>query len=113
MAMNNKTKIGRKILVEYFDQNYNFESIFPLTGIIIEKIKVGNRDHFVVHPDKSFYYKNKDFDKIVITERHAEHNIGSDGEIHVHVLLPTTELTKNNYEFTDFDHVAWATIKNE
>lgn len=107
-----KTIIGRKVLVEYFDQNTNFETIFPLTGTVTQKIKVGSQDFFVVQFDSTFVYNNSDFDKIVVKERHAEHYIGEKGEIHVHVCLPKNELTQDKYELTDFDHVVWATIKN-
>ena len=104
--------IGKKVRVDYFDQNTNFETIFPLTGTITNKIRVGNQDFFTLQFDKSFCYENKDFDKIVIRERHAGHYIGDNGEIHVHVLLPKRKLTQDYYELTDFDHVVWATIKN-
>ena len=104
--------IGKKVLVEYFDQNINFETIFPLIGIVTEKIKVGNQNFFVVQFDKSFVYDNSNFDKIVIKERHTGYYIGSEGEIHIHVCLPKKELTEDHYELSDFNHVVWATIKN-
>ena len=107
-----KNVIGKKVLVEYFDQNTNFETIFPLTGIVTKKIKVGSQFFFVVQFDNSFIYDNCDFDKIVIKERHAGYYIGGDGEIHVHVCLPKIALTKDHYELTDFDHIVWATIRN-
>ena len=107
-----KNILGKKVLVEYFDQNTDFETIFPLTGKVTEKIKVGNQDFFVVQFDKSFVCDNSNFDKIVIKERHAGYYIGGEGEIHVHVCLPKKELTKDHYELSDFDHVVWATIKN-
>jgi hypothetical protein len=107
-----KRIIGKRVLVEYFDQNYHFETIFPLTGTVTKKIPVGKQTFFVVQLDKSFCYENKDFDKIVIRERHAGFYIGDEGEIHVHIFLPKKELTKEHYDLTDFDHVVWATIKN-
>lgn len=107
-----KNIIGKKVLVEYFDQNTDFKTIFPLTGKVTEKIKVGSQDFFLVLFDKSFVYDNSNFDKIVIKERHLGYYIGGDGEIHVHVSLPKKELTKDHYELSDFDHVVWATIKN-
>ncbi len=107
-----KTIIGRQVLVEYFDQNTSFETIFPLNGTVTQKIKVGNQDFFVVQFASSFAYENYDFDKIIIKERHAGHCIGADGEIHVHVCLTRKELKQNKYELTDFNHVVWATIKN-
>src|SRR5690606_32774674 len=87
-TMKHKTIIGRQVLVEYFDQNTNFETIFPLTGTVTQKIKVGSQDFFVVQFDKPFVYESYQYDKIVIKERHAGHYIGADGEIHVHVCLP-------------------------
>lgn len=110
--MKHRSIIGRKVLVAYFDQNMKFETIFPLTGTVTRKIKVGSQDFFVVQFDTTFDYDNSDFDKIVIRERHAGYYIGDEGEIHVHVCLPKNELTQDKYELTDFDHVVWATIKN-
>jgi hypothetical protein len=106
-----KTIIGKQVRVEYFDQNTNFETIFPLTGTVAKKVKVGSQDFFVVAFEKTFVYHNSDFNKIIIKERHAGHYIGEQGEIHVHVCLPKNELTQDKYELTDFDHVVWATIK--
>jgi len=111
-TLKHRNIIGKEVNVQYFDQNTSFETIFPLTGKVTEKIKVGRQDFFVVQFDKSFVYHNSGFDKIVIKERHAGNYIGGDGEIHVHVCLPKIELTRAYYELTDFDHVVWATIKN-
>lgn len=110
-AMKHKTIIGRRVLVEYFDQNTNFEIIFPLCGTVTQKIKVGNNTFFVIEFEKSFVYERCDYDKIAIKERHAGYYIGAEGEIHVHVCLPRKELKQDRYELTDFDHVVWATIK--
>lgn len=104
--------IGNKIAVDYFDQNSTFETIFPLIGTITEKIKVGNQEFFLVQFDNTFVYNNRDFDKIIIKERHAGYYIGGKGEIHVHVCLPKKEIHWGHIELTDFDHVVWATIKN-
>ena len=110
--MKHKTIIGRQVLVKYFDQNTNFETIFPLTGTVTRKIIVDGQDFFVVLFDEPFVYESYDYDKIVIKERHVGYYIGADGEIHVHVCLPRKELIQDKYELTDFDHVVWATIKN-
>ena len=112
-TMKHKTIIGRQVLVEYFDQNTNFETVFPLIGTVTQKIKVGSQDFFVVQFDKPFVYESYDYDKIAIKERHAGHYIGADGEIHVQVCLPRKELKQDKYEITDFDHVVWASIKNQ
>lgn len=107
-----KDIVGKKVLVNYFDQNTDFETIFPLTGTVTEKIKVGSQDFFIVQFDESFVYHNRDFDNIAIKERHAGHYIGDNGEIHVHVCLPKKELKQGHYELTDLDHVVWAIIRN-
>ena len=36
--LKHKNVIGKKVIVKYFDQNYHFEKIFPLIGIITKKI---------------------------------------------------------------------------
>ena len=106
-----KAIVGKKVLVNYFDQNTAFETIFPLTGTVTGIIKVGRQNFFVVQFDKPFVYHNKGFDKIAITERHAGYYIGGSGEIHVHVCLPKKDFKLDHYELTDFDHVVWATIQ--
>lgn len=111
-SIKHKDIIGKKVLVSYWDQNTDFEAIFPMTGILTEKIKVGTQDFFIVQFDKSFVYHNRDYEKIAIKERHIGNYIGSDGEVHVHVFLPKKELMQDQYELADFDHVVWATVKN-
>ncbi len=111
-SIKHKNIIGKRVLVSYFDQNTDFERIFPLTGTVTKKIKVGSQGYFVVQFDKSFLYHNRDFDKIIIKERHAGYYIGGHGEIHVHVCLPMKELNQDRYELIDLDHVVWATIRN-
>ncbi|MGY3052231.1 hypothetical protein ACVWYG_000421 [Pedobacter sp. UYEF25] len=106
----NKKVIGNRVTINYFDQNYNFETIFPKKGIITETIKVESQKMFVLELDNHFEYKNLDYKIIVLTERHAGHHIGDNNEVHVHVLLPKTELNKDTYKIADFDHVVWATL---
>jgi len=105
-----KNIVGKKVLVNYFDQNTDFETIFPLTGTVTRKIKVSSQDFFIVQFDKSFVYHNREFDQITIKERHVGHYIGDNGEIHVHVFLPKEQPAKDHYQLTDFEHVVWATI---
>lgn len=110
--VNHKSIIGKQIMVNYFDQNIGFETIFPLIGTVTEKIKANSERFFIVCFDQSFHYQNNGFDKIIIKERHTGKYIGADGEIHVHVYLPTKDLPKTHYERADFVPVAWAIIKN-
>jgi len=110
-AVRHKNAIGQQMIVNYFDQNHHFETIFPKKGILTEKIKIGKvKRFFVVDFDVPFNYDNREFKKIVIQERHLRNYIGSDKEVHVHVLLPKTTLDKDKYSFDQFDHVVWATI---
>jgi hypothetical protein len=108
--VNHNKIIGKQVLVEYFDQNINFATIFPLTGTVTEKIKVDSQDFFVVEFAKFFVYNDRSFDKIIFKERHVGQYIGGGEEIHVHVCLFKKEFAHSNYELTDLDHVAWATI---
>jgi len=105
-----KKAIGQKVVIRYFDQNSYFESIFPKTGVITQVIKVGQRDMFVVELDEAFSYNNREHKAIVIAERHVGYYIGKNEEVHVHVLLPLTDLTCDKYSLNDFDHVVWAII---
>ena len=109
--MQYKNIIGKKILVHYADHNIKFETIFPLTGIIAEIIKLDNRNCPVVVFETPFTYNNDEFVKMVIKERHEGVQIGDDGEVHVHVLLPKGKFNKTVYSSSDFNHVVWATIK--
>jgi hypothetical protein len=102
--------MGQRMTIDYFDQNYNFETIFPKKASIVKTIKVGGQKMFVLELDQQFGYKNGDFKEIVIKERHAGHYIGDRKEVHVHVFLPKTDLHKDEYKFDDFDHVVWATV---
>lgn len=103
--------IGQRVIIEYADQNTDFETIFPKTGTIIGFIKVGKKNMFILDLDTSFGYGEGDFKKIIIAERHVGCYIGTKGEIDVHVLLPKMELTKDKYLLNDFYHVVWARIK--
>src|SRR6267378_4394486 len=102
-SVKHKNIVGRKVIVSYFDQNTDFETIFPMTGTVTRKIKVGSQDFVIVQFDKSFVYHNRHFNQITIKERHAGSYIGDNGEIHVHVCLPKKELTQDHYELSDFD----------
>ena len=109
----NRKAIGQRVVIDYFDQNYNFETIFPIKGTITQIIKIGRQKLFLLDLDEKFDYKKSDFKKIVIAERHVGHYIGSAEEVHIHVLLPKTELNKDKYKIDDFDHVVWATVTPE
>ena len=107
----NKKAIGKRFSIHYFDQNINFENIFPLNGIITEKIKIGKGLFFVMKLDNSFAYDFGNCDTICIRERHLGFYIGSKKPVHVHVLLPKIDLNLKKYKFKQFDHVVWAEIK--
>jgi hypothetical protein len=111
MFLANRKAIGQRVTIAYFDQNDRFETIFPINGTITQTIKVGRQKMFILDLDESFGYDIGDFKKIIIKERHVGHYIGDNNEVHVHVLLPKTELNKDKYKFDDFDHVVWATVK--
>ena len=103
--------IGMRYSIHYFDQNVNFESIFPLNGTISDKIRIGKGLYFVFKLDQPFTYELGNFDTICIRERHLGFYIGSKKTIHVHVFLPKITLNKKEYDFNQFDHVVWAEIK--
>jgi hypothetical protein len=103
--------IGSHVTVNYFDQNFDFESIFPATGTITRQIYINNTVFFVVLLEKTFIYYNTEYKDIIIKERHAGQFIGSTNEIHIHVLLPKVTLEKDQYKFDDFEQVVWATVK--
>jgi len=104
---------GQRVTVEYFDQNYHFETIFPINGILTNKIKIDNGEYYVVELDKSFTYDNLEYKKIIIKERHVGYHIGIDNEVHVHVLLPKAILNKESYSLDQFDHVVWAIVTSD
>ncbi len=106
-----KNSIGQHIIINYFDQNIYIENTFPLKGIISRKIKIGMGTFFIVNLDNSFIYNDKEYNTIIIKERHVGYYIGQNKEIHVHVLLPKIKLDNRSYSLKDFDHVVWAIIE--
>lgn len=106
-----KKLIGRRVRVNYFDQNYHFETIFPLKGVVTKAIKVNTTNFFLIKFDKSFVYENVDYDTIAVRERAVGQALGVDKETDVHVLLPKVALDKDQYLFEEFDHVVWATVE--
>ena len=99
-----------KIIIEYLDQNYHFEKIFPLHGTIINTLNIAQKKFFLVQIDRPFTYLDVLYDQIVIKERHVGHYIGPKKETHVLVLLPKTSLNEKEYSLEQFDHVVWATV---
>jgi hypothetical protein len=108
----NKNAIGRLVSLCYVDHNAMIEGELPRTGKIIKTIRIeGKLDNFVIDLDKPIHFDNHDFKEIVVRERHAGRYIGSAEETHVHLLLPRAGLIKERYEFDEFSHVAWLSIK--
>jgi hypothetical protein len=111
MLFGHKKVIGRRVRVNYFDQNYHFETIFPLKGIVTKVIKIKDNDFFLIKLDKSFTYESVDYDTIAVRERAVGQALGVDKETDVHVLLPKVTLDKEQYAFDEFYHVVWATVE--
>ena len=110
----NERAIGQRVVLKYADQNTTIENELPRTGLIKSKIKIEKTgDNFLVKLDRPINYDNYDFDEIVIRHRHVGRYIGSTNEIDVHLLLPRVKLVKDKYQFDDFSHVAWLTLKTE
>lgn len=101
--------IGKKIQIEYGDQNINFEKIFPKTGEIISRHITDNVDDwFLVKLDEPFEYNGRNNDKILIRSRWEEATI-KDSDVSVFVLLiPHAELIKyEKIDVEEFEHVTW------
>jgi hypothetical protein len=108
----NRRAIGRQIILSYSDQNTTIEKELPRTGIIKEKIKIERTDdNFVIKLDQPINFENYDFDEVVVRHRHVGHYVGSNKEVDVHLLIPRVKLVKDKYQFDDFNHVAWLTLK--
>jgi hypothetical protein len=103
--------IGRRVTVNYCDQNYHFVTIFPLEGIVTKSIKIGKLDYFIIKLDKSFSYDNNDYDTIVVKESASGQALGISKETKVYVLLPKVKFDKEQYIFEEFEHVVWATVE--
>ncbi len=106
-----KKIIGKRVTVDYFDQNMAFETIFPPTGTVTKSIKVNTTTFFLIKLDTEFTYDNSVFDTIAVRERAVGQVLGYDRETDVHVLLPKTKLDKEKYSSSEFDHVVWATLE--
>jgi hypothetical protein len=110
----NGRAIGQRVVLKYADQNTTIENELPRTGLIKRKIPIGKTDdNFLIKLEQPINYDNYNFDEIVVRHRHVGRYIGSTSEIDVHLLLPRVKLVKDTYQFDDFSHVAWLTLKTE
>jgi len=122
--------IGKKITVEYYDHNVNFERLLPRSGYIVSEISFEDygKGWYLIKLDKPFDYKqssdyrNKNSKPDDFKETHYTHfmiksrwkgvGIGANEPISVFVLLvPDSSVLKNdNVLGKDFLHVCWGMV---
>jgi hypothetical protein len=106
--------VGKRVRLEYGDQNYSFESIFPREGKILSRHKTENVDDwYLIDLDNSFQYKGKEHKQILIRSRWQGKKIGRLGITSVFVLLINNkeDVSHPEININNFDHVVWAEAK--
>ena len=123
-----KNPVGKRIKVEYFDQDENFAKCLPRTGIIKSQVRISNnkKNWFSVYLDEpidyqiklseSHNYKLLHCREILISSRWEDYEIGSNKSTSVSILLPINDnwqnSHKNFYDFSDFKLIAWGMCSN-
>jgi len=106
-----KNLIGRTISIEYFDQNNDFESIFPRTGRILSRHITDNaNDWYLIDLDEPFKYNGRNNNQLLIRSRWEGETL-KNTSVFV-LLIPDQELVKNEIiNIDEFEHVAWGSTK--
>lgn len=105
---------GKRVRLEYGDQNDAFESIFPREGQILTRHKTDNvNDWYLVDLDNLFEYEGKENRQILIRSRWQGSKIGRLGVTSVFVLLinKKEDVSKPEINIENFNHAVWADAK--
>lgn len=115
-----KSRIGVRVKIEYFDHNEGFASLLPRSGVIARKIQSkGVDDWFIIRLDEPFDYQIRNSDlssllllhceNILIRSRWQGHQIGDGEPTSVFILLIQDEadLQSEPVNVEQFYHVAW------
>ncbi len=105
---------GKRVKLEYGDQNNEFESIFPREGKILTRHKTESVDDwYLVDLDKPFQYEGKENSQILIRSRWQGKKISRLGVTSVFVLLINNQqdVSQQQINIDNFNHVAWADAK--
>jgi len=103
--------VGRKIWLEYYDQNDRFEEDFTPQYCTVERRfseKSGPDDWFLVSLEVPLDYECARYSHLLIRSRWADVRLGGSPYTSVFILLvPDAEEVKSPFEFEDFLSVAW------
>jgi len=105
---------GKRVRLEYGDQNDAFESILPREGRILSRHRTDNVDDwYLVELDNPFDYEGKENQQILIRSRWQGRKIGRLGVTSVFVLLinKKEDVSKPEINIENFNHVVWAEAK--
>ena len=105
---------GKRVKLEYGDQNDAFVSIFPREGKILTRHKTENVDDwYLVELDKPFQYEGEKNKIILIRSRWQGKKIGRLGVTSVFVLLINNkeDVSHTEINIDNFNHVVWADAK--
>ena len=121
-AMRNaETNVTRRVRIEYADQNDEFASLLPRSGVLGGRHRdvQGNSDWFLVRLDEPFDYQLKvaeplpfrlmRVDHFLIRSRWADHAIGAAEPTSVFILLiDTSEVSvPDPFDPAVYVHIAW------
>lgn len=103
--------VGQKIWLEYFDQNYKFETAFIPQYCKIEEQYAdtsGADDWYLLAVDLPFEYEGVRYDHLLIRSRWAGVCLGDSPYTSVFiVLVPNVTLLTNPFEFDRSLYIAW------
>jgi len=105
---------GKRIKLEYGDQNDEFETIFPREGEILTRHKTELVDDwYLVELDNPFQYEGKDNRQLLIRSRWQGKKIGRLGVTSVFVLLinKQEDVSQPDIDIDNFNHAVWADAK--
>jgi hypothetical protein len=122
----NKSQIGVRVKIEYFDHNEGFAPLLPRSGVVTRQVRSkGVDDWFLVKLDEPFDYQIRNSDafsflllrceNILIRSRWQGHQIGDTEPTSVFILLIVDETNLKNepIDVEQFYHVAWGMCHTE
>lgn len=106
--------VGKRVKLEYGDQNDQFEDILPREGKVVSRHRNESvRDWYLVSLDSPFEYDGTINPLVLIRSRWKDRKIGRIGVTSVFLLLIHNEkdVSHPEIDIDNFRHVAWADAK--
>lgn len=124
---NTETNVTRRVRIEYADQNDEFASMLPRSGVLAGAYRdiQGNSDWYLLSLDEPFDYQMKvgepfqfrlvRVDHFLIRSRWADHPIGAAEPTSVFILLvdDSQASVPDSFDPALYVHIAWGTAVTE